>query len=173
MSFLKKIALVCLSIAVLYPVALLFGIVKPALFIGITGLIIKFFNGDEVKLFPLLFAVAEAFSVTTISYISNICPVPKIPVIPLALVVTGIFVIIEYRTKRKYLWLTRAVVVPIIPACIIWPEVWAVNLFFYGSLLQALRLPEWTSRGMGLLDEVLIRYCRIVKKNVNVNIKGD
>jgi hypothetical protein len=167
---------VCLSIAVLYPVSILFGIVKPALFIGITGLIIMFFSGDEVLIFPLRFAVAEAFSVTTISYISIICPISIIPPIPLVLALIGIFVLIDYRTKGKYQWLTRAVVLPIIFVCIICiirPKVWVVNLLFYGSLLQALRLPEWTSRGIGLIDEVLIRCFDFLKKNVKLDVKGD
>jgi hypothetical protein len=173
MSFFKKIGLMCLSIGVLCPVSLLLGIAKPALLIAVMGLIIKFLSGDEVLIFPLRFAVAVAFTATVISYISILFPIKTIPVIGLVLALCGILVLIDYRTKEKYEWYTRAVFIPIILACIVWPKAWAVNEFFYGSLLQALRLPEWTSRGMELLDEVLIRCCGIVKKNVNVNIKGD
>ncbi|MCL6591757.1 MAG: hypothetical protein K6U80_17625 [Firmicutes bacterium] len=165
MGFFKKIGLVCLSIGVLYPVALLFGIVKPALLIAVTGLIIKFLSGDEVLIYPLRFAVAVAFSVTTVSYISIVCPITTIPVVALAPALCGILVLIDYQTKGKSEWYTRAVIVPIILACIIWPKVWAVNELFYGTLLQALRLPDWTGRGMELINGVLIRHCGLAKKD--------
>jgi hypothetical protein len=158
MSVFKKIGLVCLSIAVLYPVALLFGIVKPALLITVTGLTIKFFSGDEVYIFPLRFAVAVAFTTTVISYISILFPVTTIPLIVLVLALCGILVLIDCRTKGKYEWYTRAVIIPITLVCIFWPGAWGVNELFYGSLLQALRLPDWTSRGMELVDELLKFY---------------
>jgi hypothetical protein len=164
MSVFKKIGLVCLSIAVLYPVSLLLGIAKPALLIAVTGLIIKFFSGDEVYIFPPRFAVAVAFSVIIISYMSILFPITTIPVVVLVLALCGILVLVDYRTKGKYEWYTRAVVIPIILACICWPKAWGLNEFFYGSLLQALRLPDWTGRSMELIDGVLIRYCGLVKK---------
>jgi hypothetical protein len=172
MSVNKRIGLVCLSITVLYPLALLFGIAKPALLIAVTGLILKVFSGDEVLIFPLRFAVAVAFTTTVISYIAILFPVTTIPVIVLVLALCGILVLIDYRTKGKYEWYTRAVIIPIILACICWPGAWGVNEFFYGSLLQAIRAPDWTSRGMESIDEILIRCCGIVK-NMNVKNKGE
>jgi hypothetical protein len=158
MSIFKKIGLVCLSIAVLYPVALLFGIVKPALFIAVTGLIIKFSSGDEVFIFPLRYAVAVVFSVTAVSYLSVLFPITKIPLVPLVLALCGILVLIDYRTYKKYEWYSRGVIIFIISTCIIWPGAWGVNELFYGATLQALRLPDWTVRGMELMDEILKFY---------------
>ncbi|MCL6592185.1 MAG: hypothetical protein K6U80_19840 [Firmicutes bacterium] len=88
--------------------------------------------------------------------ITILLPVTTIPGVILALALCGIVVLVDCRTAGKYEWYSRAVNIFIVIVCIIWPGAWGVNELFYGATLQALRLPDWTGRGMKLIDEALI-----------------
>jgi hypothetical protein len=72
---LKNIITFCLSFMVLIPVAWLFGIVKPALIIAFTAVIIKISTGDLILVSPLHYAVAVTFTVTVISFLSILFPI--------------------------------------------------------------------------------------------------
>jgi hypothetical protein len=106
-------------------------------------------------------AIAGTFIVTAVSYISILFPITNIPVVILALAVLVIFILIDYKTKGKHEIYSRIILLSIMAACIVWPGVWGVNELFYGALLQALRLQDWASLGMEMIDEILIKYCRL------------
>jgi type III secretory pathway component EscU len=113
MSVNKKIGLVCLSIAVLYPVALLFGVVKPALLIAFTGTGIKFLSGDEVLTTPLRFAVARTLSVTAVSFLSILLPITTIPVVILVLALCGIIILADYWTTSFIFYSLTSLFLPL------------------------------------------------------------
>jgi hypothetical protein len=154
----KSILTVCLSFVVLYPVAWFFGILKPALIIAFTAILIKFLSGTISLCVPIRSAVAWAFIVPIISFLSLLLPITAFPDLILILAVFGIFILIDYKTQGKFEIYSRIILLSIMADCIVWPGAWGVNELFYGALLQALRLDDWVSRGMELVDEIL-KFC--------------
>jgi hypothetical protein len=169
---LKNILAVCLSFVILYPVAWYFGMVKPSFIIAFTGLVLKYTGGGVVSESPLRFAVAGAFAVTGVGFLSVLVPITVIPVMILVLSLLGILVLVDYKTPAEFEWYSRSILFFIIIVCILRPRAWGVNELYYGAVLQALRLPDWTSRMMGLVDEIL-KFCGLENGKINRSIKGE
>ncbi|MCL6591612.1 MAG: hypothetical protein K6U80_16880 [Firmicutes bacterium] len=158
---LKNIIAVCLSFAILFPVSLYFGMVKPSFIIAFTGLALKFTGGGMISgspvrnESPVRYAVAGVFAVTGISFLSVLVPITVIPLIILVLALMGVLVLLDYKTPPQYLWYSRPVIVFILFICLLKPRAWGVNELFYGAFLQASGLPDWMSRMMGWANEIL------------------
>lgn len=158
----------CLSVSILVIIAWIFGIVKEAVLIGVTGAILKSFTGGLHLGTPLRCAVGGAVILMAIAYISILLPITAIPWSVLVLILLGINIIVclkapiesrgkplGERQKAILAVLSKIIVILVSIACLIWTKASGMNEIFYGMAFQAVNLLDWTAYGMERIDRVL------------------
>jgi accessory gene regulator B len=154
-----------LSVSVLFIFAWIFGVVKEALLIGMSGAILKGFTGGLHLGTPLRCAIGGAMILVAVSFLSLIVPITSIPVVIVILILFAVNIIVWLKApreskgkplgeKQKVILgiLSKIIVLLVSLICLIWPKVWGINEVFYGVVFQVVNLLEFTARGMEQID---------------------
>lgn len=158
----------CLSFTVLLLIALLLGLVKEALLIGLTGAFIKSFTGGLHMSTPLRCAVWGAISLVVVCYLSILIPVTAIPMVLIVIILGAANVIVWLKApreapgkplsdKQKHVLaiLSRIIIFIISIICLLWSRAWGINELFYGTVFHVINLLDITALGTAKLDDIL------------------
>ena len=157
----------CLSVSVLCIFALVFGVLKEALLIGMAGAILKSFTGGLHLGTPLRCAVGGALILVGVAYLSIFLPIAAItqPVVLLILMGVNIIVCLKAPVESKgkplsehhkkiLAALSRIVYLLVSLVCLLFSKVWGINEVFYGMIFQAVNLLTISAYVMEKIDWV-------------------
>ena len=157
----------CLSVSVLCIFALVFGVLKEALLIGMAGAILKSFTGGLHLGTPLRCAVGGALILVGVAYLSILLPIAAITQPVFLLILMGVNIIVCLKApveskgkplgdKQKAILgaLSKIIVLLVSLVCFIWPKAWGINEVFYGLVFQSVNLLKITAYIMEKIDSL-------------------
>jgi accessory gene regulator protein AgrB len=180
-----------LSFGVIVIVAWIFDLVAPApkswvmtaILISVAGAIIKSLTGGLHLSTPSRCAVAGAFMTAGLCYLAIYYPLAVHPWYCKVIILLAVNVIVwmkaPHETKEKPLTdnqkvylavLSKVVVFLASGACLLWPNAWGVNEFFFGMTFQTVNLLNFMAKAMEKLDLVCDRVrCKPAESDSSVN----
>ena len=159
----------CLSFSVLFILALILGILKTALIIGLTGAVLKTFTGGLHMSTPLRCAIGGAITLVAISYLSIFLPLTAIPTVIIFIILAVINAIVWVKAPREakgkplsdkqkvvLAWLSRIIILAVsIGIFFLSRKVWWINEVFYGTVFQVINLLDLSAWGTEKFDNLL------------------
>lgn len=149
---------------------LIFGVLKSAVLITIVVAVLKAFMGGLHLKTPLRCALLGAVMTILLCYISLFLPFHQIPkIIQLWIFVVLIYIVwkqapleakgkpLTNKHKKSLARYSRILILLITAICWGWPQGFAVNELFYGTVLQVLNLTKPLGLAISTLDQALDR----------------
>lgn len=149
---------------------LIFGVLKTALLITIVVAVLKTFMGGLHLKTPLRCALTGAVMTILLSYLAQYLPFHRIPkLIQLWVFVFLIFIVwkqapleakgkpLSSKRKKNLARYSRLLILLVTFICWGWPQGFAVNELFYGTVFQVLNLTKPLALALATLDQALDR----------------
>ena len=157
-----------LSLIFILIFGLIFGVLKTAILITIVVALLKAFMGGLHLKTPFRCALAGAIMTILLSYIALFLPFHRIPkIIQLWVFVFLIFIVwkqapleakgkpLTSEHKKSLARYSRLLILLITFICWAWPQGFAVNELFYGTVFQVINLTKPLALALAALDQVL------------------
>lgn len=149
---------------------LIFGLLKPALLITIVVAVLKSFMGGLHLKTPLRCALTGGVMTILLSYLAQCLPFHRIPkLVQLWIFVFLVFIVwkqapleakgkpLTGKQKKILARYSRLLILLISFICWGWPQGFAINELFYGTVFQVLNLTKPLALALAFLDQVLDR----------------